>query len=138
MQSRAVVDTNILVSALLKPGSPPDAVIQAIRRDLLQPVVCSEIMSEYGDVLPRPRLGLLAADTTELLSLIAVQALWVHITPYSPPPELPDPADWPFIATALAAGCPVVTGNVKHFPAKVGVAVLTPAEWVESMGQQSG
>ena len=131
MPNRAVVDTNILVSALLKPGSPPDAVIQAIRRDLLQPVVCAEIMSEYGDVLPRPRLGLPAADTAELLSLLAVQAQWVHITPYPPAQDLPDPADWPFIATALAAGCPVITGNTRHFPAGMGLRIMTAREWVE-------
>lgn len=135
MPSRAVVDTNILVSALLKPGNPPDAVIQAIRRDLLQPVVCAEIMSEYGDVLARRRLGLPEVDTAELLSLFAAQAQWVHITPYPPPKDLPDAADWPFMAAALAAGCPIITGNARHFPKGMGLRVMTAREWVEQASE---
>ena len=46
--------------------------------------------------------------------------------------DLPDPTDAPFIALARYAGCPVITGNVKHFPAAAGVVVLTPAGWVHS------
>ena len=57
MQSRAVVDTNILVSALLMPAGPPRAVAQAIRHGVLQLMVCAEIIEEYVDVLHRPRLA---------------------------------------------------------------------------------
>lgn len=42
--------------------------------------------------------------------------------------NLPDPDDAPFIATALAANCPIVTGNARHFPADCGVEILTPAQ----------
>lgn len=132
MPSRAVVDTNVLVSALLKPGSPPDAVIQAVRRDLLQPVVCAEIMSEYDEVLYRPRLDLPRADVAELLSLIAAQAQWVHVAQHPIPEGLADPGDWVFMACALAAECPVITGNVKHFPKSRGFSVMTAREWVEA------
>jgi hypothetical protein len=30
----------------------------------------------------------------------------------------------------LAAGCPVVTGNARHFPDSAGVRVMTAREWV--------
>jgi uncharacterized protein len=131
MPSRAVVDTNVLVSALLKPGSVPDAVAQAMRRDLLTPVVCTSILEEYNAVLRRPRLGLRAHDVAELLELIQVQAQWVHITAYPSALKLPDPGDWPFIACALAADCPVITGNSRHFPARAGARAMTVREWLD-------
>ena len=129
--SRAVVDTNILVSALLTPGGPPGAVAQAIRHGRLQPMVCAEIIEEYVDVLHRPRLALPPHDVDELIALLGAQAQWVRITPYLTELKLPDPGDWPFIATALAGECPVITGNATHFPARVGVEVMTAREWVE-------
>lgn len=128
---RAVVDTNILVSALLHPQSVPAAVLRGIARQALEPVVCAAILAEYRAVLPRPRLHIRAADTAELLALIEAQALWVDVLPYAGRPPLPDTADWPFVACALAVGCPVVTGNAKHFPARLGVRVMTAREWVE-------
>ncbi len=131
MSSLAVVDTNILVSALLKRDSIPDTVVRAVRDGALSPVVCAEIVDEYIDVLHRPRFGFLERDVTELLDLFAAQARWIHITPYLPVLKLPDPADWPFIAAALAADCPVITGNVRHFPKRIGVEVMTARQWVE-------
>lgn len=130
MANHAVVDTNVLVSALLKRGSPPDAVAQAIRNAVLQPVVCTQIIDEYTSVLRRPRLNLPRDDVAELIALLAAQAQWVHVTPYPQALNLPDPGDWPFIATALAADCPVITGNARHFPKRLGVKVKTAREWM--------
>jgi uncharacterized protein len=137
MPNRAVVDTNVLVSALLKPGSLPDRVAQAIRHDMLIPVVCAEIVQEYEAVFRRPRLGLPEHDVTELIGLLQTQALWVQITQYPSALELPDPADWPFIATALAADCHVITGNVKHFPKRLGLKVVTVTEWVNGPARKA-
>jgi putative PIN family toxin of toxin-antitoxin system len=125
---RAVVDTNILVSGLLRPDGPPGAVVRQIVAQAIEPVVCDAVVAEYRAVLPRRRLRLRAADIAELLALIEAQALWVEIPPYDGQPALPDPADWPFIACALAAGCPVITGNARDFPAGLGVRVMAARE----------
>jgi hypothetical protein len=58
----------------------------------------------------------------------------VRITPYLSALKLPDPGDWPFIATALAADCPVITGNARHFPKRLGVEVMTARAWEERVG----
>lgn len=129
---RAVVDTNILVTGLLRPQGPPGAVVRHIVSQAIEPVVCRAILDEYRAVLPRPRLRLRAADIDELLALIEAQATWVEISAYEGRPALPDPTDWPFIACALAAGCPVLTGNLRHFPAVLGVRTMTAREWVEA------
>ncbi len=130
----AVVDTNVLVSALLRPAGPPGAVIRAIADRRLTPVLCQSAMVEYSEVLRRPRFQFLAADVDELLAVAAQQALWVEVPEYTGEPELPDPTDWPFVACALAAQCPVITGNVKHFPARLGVEVMTVRGWVDQRG----
>lgn len=46
---------------------------------------------------------------------------------------LPDRSDEPFLEVALAAGVPLVTGNLRHYPPKLrrGVEVLSPAEYVK-------
>lgn len=127
---RAVVDTNILVSGLLHRGSVPGQVLQDMAAGRVVPVVCAEVMNEYRAVLQRPRLRLLPQDVDELLALVEGTADWVAVPPYTGAPALPDPADWPFIACAQAAGCPVITGNARHFPEGLGVRVLTAREWV--------
>jgi putative PIN family toxin of toxin-antitoxin system len=127
---RAVVDTNILVSALLRPGSPPDAVLQGMAARTLTPVLCDAIFEEYTAVLARPRFGFSTALVQELLHLLRQQVDWVSLPPYDGYPQLPDQADWPFVGCALAAGCAVVTGNLKHFPPEIGVPVYTARAWV--------
>lgn len=132
---RAVVDTNILVSALLRPEGPPGIVVRGLFVQALEPVVCREIVAEYRSVLPSRRLRLRAGDIEELLALIEAQARWVEVPAYTGHPALPDPADWPFIACAMAAGCPVITGNLKHFPRRLGVRVISAREWVEGVAR---
>lgn len=131
----AVVDTNVLVSALMRSESLPAAVVSSIATQRLQPVLCNAVMTEYAAVLPRSRLRLNLADVRELLALIEQQAVWVDVPEYGGAPPLPDPADWPFIACALAVNCPVVTGNLKHFPVRLGVKAMTPREWLERDAQ---
>jgi len=129
---RAVVDTNVLVSGLMHPDRAPAQVLAAIARRHLVPVVCTAVMDEYTRVLPRPRLRLPAAEVSQALALLAGLAVWVEVPPYSGVPVLPDAADWPFIACALAAGCAVITGNLKHFPAGAGASVMSARAWVDS------
>lgn len=132
---RAVVDTNVLVSGLMHPGRTAALVLEAVARRQLVPVVSTDVMAEYQRVLPRPRLRLPAADVSMALNLLAGMADWVLVPPYSGHPPLPDRSDWPFIGCALAVGCPVITGNLKHFPEGVGVRVMTARAWVDTARQ---
>ena len=128
---RAVVDTNVLVSGLMGNDGPPHQVVVAITTGQIRPVVCADIVAEYRDVLPRPRLRLRPDRAAELLVLIEQTAEWVTVPANACQPPLPDPDDWPFLAAAQVAACPLITGNVRHFPARLGVRVMTAREWVE-------
>jgi putative PIN family toxin of toxin-antitoxin system len=127
----AVLDTNILVSALLRPEGPPGRVMEAVKHGELAPVFHETLYAEYLEVLRRPRLQLQASSIEAALdSLRSVGTLLRGDLP-APPAGLPDRSDWPFIACALSSRCPVITGNVKDFPAILGAEVMTAREWVE-------
>jgi putative PIN family toxin of toxin-antitoxin system len=48
---RVVVDTNVLISALLTAGGSPDQVLVAIRNRRLVPYVSPDLLAEYGEVV---------------------------------------------------------------------------------------
>lgn len=124
---RAVVDTNVLVSALISPSGTPARLIGEIRCGTLTPVVSPAELAEYETVLRRPRFDFPADCVDDLLADMTGLGLFVRPEPIADL-HLPDPADAPFIALARHAGCPIVTGNVRHFPKHAGVEVLTPRE----------
>lgn len=127
----AVVDTDILVSGLMRPDGPPAVVVDDIVRRRLQPVVCSAIMAEYTAVLARPRLRLPSNEVDAFIATLAGLTTWVQVPDYTGSPPLPDAADWPFIACAMATGSEVITGNARHFPAELGIRVVTAREWAQ-------
>ncbi len=56
MKFYAVLDTNVLISALLKSGSMPWKVtVEALIGDII-PVLNDDIIAEYEDVLRRPKV----------------------------------------------------------------------------------
>ena len=124
---RAVIDTNILVSALLTSGGVPAQLIAAIRSQTLTPVVSESILAEYAEVLCRPKFSFASNRGTSLLEDMKGLALFLKPQPV-PLQDLPDLDDAPFIAAALTAGCAIITGNSKHFPPETGVEALSPAE----------
>lgn len=51
---------------------------------------------------------------------------------------LPDPDGAPFLECAWAAGAPLVTGNIRHFPKSIAktALVLTPSQFVDSLAER--
>lgn len=126
----AVVDTNVWVSAFLTPGGSVAAILDAFRAGRLTPAYSDAIEAEYREVLGRPRFRIDPELAAEFLLRLHADGVKANPPP-AVSPDLPDPADVPFIALARAFGCPVVTGNVRHFPPEAGVEVLTPAQCLE-------
>ena len=50
---KIVLDTNVLLSGMLKPSGPPGRIIDLLRTDVLELVVDDRILAEYVDVLRR-------------------------------------------------------------------------------------
>ena len=134
---RAVLDTNVLVSGLLSPAGAPGVLLNAISSGGLTPVYSDPVFEEYVEVLLRPSLRLDSHPVLELLLLLG--HIGAHVTPPRdildplPAAAFPDLDDRPFYAAALAAGCPLVTGNLRHYPKQGPVEVLAPARAVERL-----
>jgi|ERR1035441_622019 putative PIN family toxin of toxin-antitoxin system len=112
---RLVIDTNIVVSAALKPaGLQRTVVLLAITRPA-RLYVSDPILAEYTEVLSRPELRIRKRLQRELVDLITR-----HSHPVSPTRHLQvtqDPDDNLFLECADAARADyLVTSNQRHFP----------------------
>ena len=127
---RAVVDTNVVISALLKPGSVPDLALRVVLDEgaLLWD---ARIEAEYRRVCWRDKFRSVPRDRiTELLARITARA--EAVTPAAWNGAMTDEDDRVFIEVALGGGAEaIVTGNVRHFPEDVGVPVMPPAALLE-------
>ena len=110
---RVVLDTNILVSALIVEGTPPDELSRAWRRGGIELVTSTAQIAEIARVLARPRLQrfLYAGEAAAIVENIAALAL----VPDDPPAVdlSPDPADNPIRAIAGRADL-IVSGDRKR------------------------
>ncbi|MBC7076633.1 MAG: putative toxin-antitoxin system toxin component, PIN family [Syntrophomonadaceae bacterium] len=128
---KIVLDTNVLVSGLLKVHSNAGMIVRMIAGGLIQVVYDSRIIAEYREVLYRPKFDFDKKDIEAIISQIEDEGILVTAKPLNQ--KLPDPDDAPFLEVALAVdGAVLVTGNKKHFPeASCGyVNILSPAEFI--------
>ena len=129
---RVVLDTNVLVSALLNPEGAPGAVLDLVLVGVLLPVFDQRLVDEYREVLARPRFGF-APEAVETIIGAIESGERVEGIPLGL--NLPDPDDAPFVEVAVAAKADaLVTGNRRHFPATCGAAILSPAELLQRLG----
>lgn len=135
---KVVVDTNVLVAGLLSPFGPPGEIVRMIASGALQVCFDARILTEYEDVLARPKFQFSREHTRLLLEQIRTEGLSVAGVPL--PVRLPDRTDEPFLEAALAGQvfC-LITGNIKHFPParRQGMVVLSPGEFLDSLRKLS-
>jgi predicted nucleic acid-binding protein len=129
MSRALVLDTNVLVSAALKPESDLARIVEKALLRQAPLYVCPSIVADYREVsCPkfRPK-GLPPAWLPRLLQVAFHE-------PESAPWSLngPDNDDLVFLALAKATGAVLVTGNLGHFPEAIrdGVEVLSPGEYL--------
>ena len=127
-----VVDTNVLVAGLLSPFGLPGEIVRMIASGRLSLCFDARILSEYSDVLTRPKFRFNAEQIHPLLDQIRAEGQPVAGDPLLK--KLPDPTDEPFLEAAVAgkARC-LITGNTRHFPvAKCqGIKILSPREFLD-------
>ncbi len=92
----------------------------------------ARIITEYAEVLARPKFRFDQEKVAALLDQIEACGIAVASAPLADP--LPDPDDEPFLEVALAGGAEcLVTGNHVHFSPSLcqGVIVLSPAKFIK-------
>jgi putative PIN family toxin of toxin-antitoxin system len=112
---RLVIDTNVLISAAIKPaGLQRTTLVLAITRPA-RLYVSRPILEEYGQVLARPELRIRKGLRQQLLQLIKNHSYTV--APTRSLEVASDPDDNMFLECADAASADyLVTGNERHFP----------------------
>lgn len=127
-----VLDTNILVSAGLRADGLEAKVLELVLEDELIFLTCPGIISEYLEVLRRPKFRQFGFPP---VWLDLVLLLSHHRTENPPPWPIPgaDPDDLVFLALAHAMDATLVTGNLKDYPAEIrrGTNVLNAREFLE-------
>lgn len=128
---RLVVDTNVLVSAALKPESLQSTVLLIGLTRPARFFVSQPILAEYSEVLARRELRIRKGLRQQLLQLIKNRSTLV--VPRCSLEVTVDQVDNIFVECADAARADyLVTGNLKHFPKFwKGTKVISPREFIE-------
>ena len=131
---KLVVDTNIVVSALLKPDSLPDLIINMILNSTFTLCLSEDIFNEYQGVLGREKFKELNQEKTRrLLSKIKKNAKFV-IPSVSVDAIKRDPEDNKFLECALESKADyLITGNITHFSFKKfrNTFIVTPRDFLD-------
>ena len=124
----AVIDTNVLVSALfsISGHSNPSIIIRKIIDGDITPLYNEEILAQYEEVLNRDKIPFRKADIDWIISTFIDYGISLGRTAVSDE-EFTDIDDIVFYEVALSKEDSfLVTGNIKHFPKKP--FIVTPAE----------
>jgi putative PIN family toxin of toxin-antitoxin system len=130
MTPTGVYDTNVIVSAILKPGSIPASLVALAMEGSVRLILSPEILEEYREVLKRPRFGFDPSAVDTFLQDIEKAAIMVY--PTKRVRRALDEPDNRILECAKAAKAHyVVTGNKKHFPFPEfkGTKIVSPAEF---------
>lgn len=127
-----VVDTNVLISGVLKPYSPAASILRMVVEGVIQPAYDLRILAEYREVLSRPKFNFEKEVINSLIDQIEEDGFPVSGSFLKSP--LPDPADELLLEVAVAAAADaLITGHRRHFPRGScdAVKILSPSEFLE-------
>lgn len=134
---RWVLDTNVVLSALIRPGGVSGRLRLAWQSQRFVPLVSRATAAELIRVLAYPKFKLAAGEQHDLLADYLPWAETFRVP--DPPPRTPacrDPHDVPFLQLAIAAKIDaLITGDADLLvlaPLR-GVAIITPAQAIERL-----
>jgi len=134
---RVVLDTNIIVSALLQPLGPPAQGFLLAVGGSIQFCMTGDVYAEYEEVIRRPRFRRDEDIIAATLQAVRKRSVWVR--PTEPVRACADPDDDIFLECAQAGHANyLVTGNAKDFPASwLDTRIVTPRGFLEILSGQT-
>ncbi len=137
MNYYAVIDTNVIVSSLLKDTSVPGVVVSKALTGPIVPLVNEEILEEYREVLFRNKFDLDEDVINTVINALRNRAVFLDRTETDE--VFADEDDVVFYEIVMTARTAVpavlVTGNKKHYPQKT--FIVTPREMLEIIEKNS-
>ena len=132
MKRYVVLDTNVLVSAMLKRNSVPGTILEFALIGKIEPVLNYKIVEEYRDVLMREKFCLTERIVEDLISALEERGEYIN-HPDKTDEVFSDAKDVVFYEVTMEKRkkkeAYLVTGNLKHFPEKS--YVVSPHEMLE-------
>ena len=127
----AVIDTNVIVSSMLKGTSIPGIIVSKALDGPIIPLLNDEILKEYREVLSRKKFGLDLTAVNDLIDSLKKRAIYLDRTESKEIFEDPDDVVfYEIVMTArTATEAYLITGNKKHYPVKC--YVVTPREMLD-------
>ena len=124
----AVIDTNVLVSSMLKEDSIPGKIIDLVLLGKIVPLLNEEIIAEYEDVLTRNKFGFENGKAVDLIENLRDRAIF--LVREHTEEAFPDEDDIVFFEIVLSGRSTMdaylVTGNLRHYP--IRSYVVTPRQ----------
>jgi uncharacterized protein len=112
---RVVLDTNVVISAALKPSGNERAAFAAVQATGAILLVSPALLAEYEQVAARRKFRRIHAELDGVITAIRLSAH--HVSPESVPRVSRDVADDMVLACAEAGAADyLVTGNLRDFP----------------------
>lgn len=131
MKYYAVIDTNVLVSAMIKWQSVPGSVLEFALSGMIVPLLNTAIVDEYREVLARPKFGLTEDIIADIIASLEKSGFYVDAEETEI--DLPDPKDRIFYEVVMEErkeeNAYLVTGNIKHFPNEP--FIVTPRQMLD-------
>lgn len=134
---RVVLDTNVVLSALLFRGGPAARVRAGWQAGRFVPLASTGTAQELVRVLAYPKFRLSADEQEELLADLMP---WVEVVRVSdPPPAVPacrDPFDLPFLQLAIAGRARALVSGDHDLLALAGTPGLCPVLGIDAFCRQ--
>ena len=139
MPTRAVLDTNVLVSGLLGPKGPPRQILDAWLKGRYKLVLSLYLVDELAHVLSYPRIvERVRLTPEELEAVLAALLSQAELTPgkLQLPGVTRDPKDDPVVACAVEGQADYIVSGDQDLLALgeyEGIQVITPRRFVETL-----
>jgi putative PIN family toxin of toxin-antitoxin system len=126
---KIVLDTNVIVSALLSPQGVPAKILNLVLNGSVIIVYDNNVVAEYMDVLSRPRLKINQELKNLIIDFIDKEGEYTIAEPKNI--KFEDEDDKKFYELYKNEdNSYLITGNKKHFPKEKGI--VTPKEFIEN------
>ena len=131
MKYYAVIDTNVIVSSILKRESNPGLVVDYVTAGIIIPLLNKEIINEYFEVLTRNKFNFDDITITNTINVIKKNA--IYLEKEQTIEDFIDKYDIVFFEIVLSARSTMdaylIAGNMKHYP--IRSYVVTPTQMLE-------